>query len=95
MPTLSVFESIWTFALDEPGNFRFKEFGATNPDVSMKNINKRNIMSVMDAELNSVLTLDLFFNPIASTLCFGFGGQDCLYAKFSSHFYDRRYIVKG
>lgn len=66
MATSSVFESICTFDRDEPGNFKLSEFGATNPEVNMKNIKSKKIMSVMDAELNSVVTLFRFCNPIIS-----------------------------
>lgn len=49
---------------ERPGNFRFKEFGETNEEVSMKNINNKNMISVNEDMLNSALTLFRFFNPI-------------------------------
>ncbi len=48
----------------DDGNLRFNAFGLTIEEVSIKNISNRNIISVMEAMLNSALILFLFLSAI-------------------------------
>jgi hypothetical protein len=48
----------------EEGNFKFNALGLTMDEVSIKNISNKNIISVMDAMLNSALILFLFLSAI-------------------------------
>ena len=63
MRTLSIFLEVLTFECEVPGNLKFKPFGDTKVEVSIKNISNKKIMSVREDMLNSALTLFLFFIP--------------------------------
>ena len=63
MVTLSILSVDTLLVLELPGNLRFKAFGATKLEVSIKNISSKKIMSVKDDILNCALTLFLFFSP--------------------------------
>ena len=67
-------EEVTTLVLELPGSFKFKAFGATSVDVSIKNMSSRKIMSVRDDILNSADTLLLFLIPIIIGLTARFSG---------------------
>jgi len=64
MVTSSILEGEMDFELEDPGSFKFRAFGATNEDVSMKKMSNRKIMSVKEDMLNFALTFVLFFSAI-------------------------------
>ena len=71
MLTSSKFLVLGVLEVEVPGNFKFNAFGATKVEVSMKNINNRNIMSVIEDILNSAETFVFFFNPMVKNLWVG------------------------
>jgi hypothetical protein len=60
------FAEVWLLLC---GNNNFKAFGATNVEVTMKNMSSKNTISVIDDILNSAFTLFLRFNDISLFLC--------------------------
>ena len=56
------FAAVWLLLC---GNSNFNAFGATNVEVTIKNMSNRNTISVIDDILKAAFTLFLLFSAIA------------------------------
>ena len=65
MRTSSVLELVLAEIDELPGSCRLSALGVTTPEVNIKKINNRKIMSVSDETLNSDIGLVRFLTPIS------------------------------